>query len=201
MGRSRKLTSRDLQREKSRATIVSEAKKLFAEFGYHGTGMEAIGAAANIKRGGLYYHIGSKQKLLYDILYEATQWPLDRSKVIIQSDQSPPEKLRALCRMHMLSVGENLDEYKILMRDFEYLEADNRERISVLRDKYEKGWLSVLQDGIDKNVFRKVDPITIKGVLGQLNFAFMWWQPNGRLSPDAAADVFYDVLLNGIAIK
>ena len=192
------MKARPSKGDQTKELILNETKRLFAAHGYHGTGIEAISEASKIKRGGLYYHIGNKQQLLYDVLLRATEWIIERARVVLKSDQSPPEKLRALCRMHMLSVSENMAEYRILMRDFDNLEPKHRKHINGLRKEYEEAWMTVLEDGTKEGYVRKLDPIGPKGVLGQFNFAFMWWNPDGPMSADEAGDIFFDVLIRGL---
>ena len=48
--------------------MLRVAAQLFAEKGYHGTGVAEIGEMAGLQRGALYYHIGSKEDLLLVLL-------------------------------------------------------------------------------------------------------------------------------------
>jgi AcrR family transcriptional regulator len=61
----------DLRSERGRATrdrIIAAARALFGEHGYEGTSIEAILAAAGIKRGALYHHFATKEALFDAVL-------------------------------------------------------------------------------------------------------------------------------------
>jgi hypothetical protein len=38
----------------------------------------------------------------------------------------------------------------------------------------------------------------VKGVLGFYNYAYLWYRPDGAMSPEEIADTFFDVLINGL---
>jgi len=61
----------DLRSERGKATrerIIAAARGLFGEHGYEGTSIEAILAAAGIKRGALYHHFPTKEALFDTVL-------------------------------------------------------------------------------------------------------------------------------------
>jgi AcrR family transcriptional regulator len=61
----------DLRSERGRVTrdrIIAAARGLFGEHGYEGSSIEAILAAAGIKRGALYHHFATKEALFDAVL-------------------------------------------------------------------------------------------------------------------------------------
>lgn len=54
-----------VSKEKRVEDIVNAAVEIFLEKGYEGTSMEAIAQKAQISKGGLYHHFGSKEEILY----------------------------------------------------------------------------------------------------------------------------------------
>src|SRR5436309_3637837 len=56
-----------LAKSSRREEILQIAARLFAENGYHGTGIAELGEAVGLGKGALYHHIGSKEDLLYEI--------------------------------------------------------------------------------------------------------------------------------------
>jgi hypothetical protein len=73
-----------------------------------------------------------------------------------------------------------------------------RERIFATRARFEAIWRKLLQEGIEQGEFRALDSVALKGILGMHNYAYLWLDPNGRLTPEEIGDIFCDVTLHGI---
>src|SRR5881397_1673880 len=68
-------TKKDEQSTRSRERLVQAATRLFAERGYRDTSVQAIGEAAGISRGSIFWHFGSKEGLLWAVVQRAfTRW-------------------------------------------------------------------------------------------------------------------------------
>jgi AcrR family transcriptional regulator len=81
-----------------RAQILAAAAGLFSRGGYQGVTVDAIARRAGISKGNLYWYFSSKREifqLLFDDIFERFGPPLQK---IIESDEPPRQKLRALTR-------------------------------------------------------------------------------------------------------
>jgi TetR/AcrR family transcriptional regulator, acrAB operon repressor len=68
-------TSKQEQSTRSREKLLEAATLLFAERGYRDTSVQAIGEAAGISRGSIFWHFGSKAGLLEAVVEQAfTRW-------------------------------------------------------------------------------------------------------------------------------
>lgn len=67
-GRTSRSTGRTAQGEQSRAVILEEARRLFADSGFRGTSMASVAAAADLTQPGLLHHFPSKEALLHAVL-------------------------------------------------------------------------------------------------------------------------------------
>ena len=64
-----------VQSERSRERLIDAATRLFAERGYRDASVQAIGEAAGISRGSIFWHFGSKEGLLWAVVQRAfTRW-------------------------------------------------------------------------------------------------------------------------------
>jgi AcrR family transcriptional regulator len=61
-------TSRQQRGEATRAGILSVARRLFSDFGYHNTGIADIQAATGLTKGAFYHHFRAKQDLALGVL-------------------------------------------------------------------------------------------------------------------------------------
>src|SRR3954451_7909505 len=64
-------TRKELQALESRRRLVGAASRLFAERGYRDASVQAIGEAAGVSRGSIFWHFGSKEGLLLAVVEQA----------------------------------------------------------------------------------------------------------------------------------
>lgn len=177
------------------------AARLFAEKGYHGTGVAEIGEAAGLQRGALYYHIGSKEDLLLVLLRRHVEESLEGEERIAGMHVPPDEKLRLLLRHHVNTAVQRSAESTIYMRDVSVLSGERAVELQTLRERVEAVWASVLREGEEAGVFRHSDSVVVNGLLSFANFTFLWYRPGGRLTPKEIADRYADLLLSGLLIR
>jgi AcrR family transcriptional regulator len=186
--------------ESTRDRILRIAAEVFAEYGYHGASMAQLGEAAGLQRGALYYHIGSKEELLYDLSRRHVEEALERGRRVVESDLPPTEKFRTLAREHLETLTSRQAEVVVVLREMHALTGERAERLVTLRAAYEALFTQVLEEGAAAGVVRgRPDVITTHAVLGMYNSATYWFQPGHGLSAAELADRFSDLLLDGLA--
>lgn len=184
--------------ESTRERIMRVAARMFAQYGFHGTSMAALGAAADIKRGALYYHIGSKEDLLFDLSKRHVEEALERGRAVMERDLHPVDKLRALAREHLAALAARRAEVTVVMREMHALTGERAEALRRLRDQHEDLFRSVLREGVEQGVFRRYDSITVLGILGMYNWTHVWFDPtHGARSVDELTDRLTDIILYG----
>jgi len=186
------------RRRDQKSRIRREAARLFAKHGYAGTGVEQISRAVGLGRGALYHHIGSKDRLLFDIITLPVLDAVEQGERLVAEPLDAEQKLRRLSRLVMLTIAARLPEWTVFFRDIGALRQPLRGEALAARDAFERIWAGVIDQGVAEGVFRKLDPIAVKGMLGMHNYAHVWIRPRGRLTPEQIADAFCDVLLAGI---
>lgn len=178
--------------------IVQAATRLFAEKGYMGTGVREIEEAVGIQRGALYYHIGNKENLLYEITHDLV---LDMNRQvahIANSDSTPPEKLRAVGHLLLDAIVTNQMATTVFFRDWNWLQGQRRDEILATRDTFEKYVAGIIAQGIKAGIWADRGPLVVKGVLGMFNHTHVWFRPGQKISAEELADTFADVLLHGL---
>jgi AcrR family transcriptional regulator len=178
--------------------ILRVAAEVFARKGYHGTGVAELGEAAGLKRGALYYHIGSKEDLLFNLSKRHVEEALERGRVVVDSDLHPVDKLRALAREHVQTIAARRDEVIVVLREQHALTGKRARQLNKLRDEHQDLFARVLREGVDQGVFRNADHVTVLGVLGILNWTYVWFDAaKGPLSPEQVADRLTDIVVYG----
>jgi AcrR family transcriptional regulator len=185
----------------TRERIVRSAAELFAKQGYHATGISELLAAAELSRGAFYYHIDGKETLLFEISRTQVEQMNAVAAVIAASEAPARERMRLLAQSLIRNISDHHAEWVVFFREFDALEGERREEILAAREQYEQYWLRVLRDGAASREFVKLSRLQVKGILGMLNYTYLWIDPNGRLKPEQIADTFVDLLLEGICTR
>jgi len=67
------------------------------------------------------------------------------------------------------------------------------------RDRYQAAWREIIEAGMQVGEFRPADAkLATLTVLGALNWAAVWWRPDGDRSLKELADAMADTLLGGL---
>jgi AcrR family transcriptional regulator len=165
------------------AWIRHQAAVLWAKKGFHATSMEDLCKATDLGRGALYYHIDSKDKLLFEICLSIHTNLIESALPIVERDADTPTKIRLLSEEHMRNLFDDLAEWTVSSRDGGALRGKNRERITACRDEYEEIWKQLLRAGEESGELRPMHPLAVKGLLGMLNYSYFWVSRRGSLKP------------------
>jgi AcrR family transcriptional regulator len=181
-----------------RQRILDEVTRLFVEKGYHGVGMQEISDAVGVGRGALYHHIGSKELLLFEISMTLLGQATEMTEPIAGSGDPPEVRLRELARALLRHHVTHGDGWSVAIHEARFLSDDHRKEVIAARDEFERIWRDVLDEGAARGLWRPVDGIDVRGVLGTFNSAARWLRPDGPLSPEQVADRYVDLFLDGL---
>ncbi len=172
--------------------------ELFAEKGFHGTGVAEIGDRAGVQRGALYYHIGSKEELLWEILRDYTELMLADADRIVAAADDPVATLRRLIRSHVRLIVAYRRQVAIQLRDVTALTGERAAQLQELRDRIQGQWQRALDAGAAEGVLRTADHVVTNSVLGMLNTVVLWYRTHGGRTPDEIADILAGTVLDGV---
>jgi AcrR family transcriptional regulator len=180
-----------------RAELVRASARLFAERGYHGTSMGDIANALGVQKASLYSLTGSKQQLLYEAVRagaEAFHAALDA----VDEEAHAVERIRQALRGHLRVVAEQLDAATVFIREWRYLEGEQREEFVAERRRYEERWRDLFREGVERGELRvdlrSSDAALV--VLSAANWAYTWLREDA--DTDALADRFVAIIVDGI---
>jgi AcrR family transcriptional regulator len=183
--------------ESTRERILRVAAEKFAEKGFHGTGVAELGDAAGIKRGALYYHIGSKEDLLFHLSRRHVEEALVRGEAVVAEAVGAVEKFRLLVREHLRTLAARRSEVIVVMHEMHALTGERAKKFKCLRAQYEQLFEKIMREGVEEGVFRSADRIEVLGVLSMLNYTYVWLDPNGPVPVDEIADRLANLILHG----
>ncbi|MFE5243355.1 MULTISPECIES: SACE_7040 family transcriptional regulator [unclassified Streptomyces] len=156
-----------------REQILREAARLFAERGFHGVGVDEIGAAVGISGPGLYRHFPGKDAMLAELLVGISERLLagGRLRVTEGGDSrggSPEELLDALIEGHIDFALDDRPLITLHDRELDRLRDTDRKRVRQLQRQYVEVWVEAvraLYPALAENEAR----VTVHAVFGLLN--------------------------------
>jgi len=181
------------------AEIVEAATRIFREKGYHAASMRDIAGAVGLLKGSLYHHISSKQELLFEIFETGMQAAITTLEDVACSNLPPADKLRLAITRHIEFITGNLDQATVFVMEARALNPTQRRRVIAQRDRFDRLFRGIIQEGIEAGVFRPVDTTVVTfALMGMHNWLILWYREEGRLSPQEIAAIFVDLVLNGL---
>jgi AcrR family transcriptional regulator len=178
--------------------ILAAASRVFRRRGVPGAGMREIAAEAGMTVGNLYYYFDNKQALLAFCQQDGLDGLLELAARLGSLD------LPAASRLYLLVVGhiERLNEGtpgSLAHLEVEGLDGGFRDAILARRGDYEQALRSLVQEGIDRGAFRRLDAkVAALAILGALNWTVRWFRPEGGSSPREIGREFAELLVRGL---
>lgn len=185
----------------TRERILAVAGQLFAAQGYHGTGVDQLCKAVGLGKGALYYHLDSKEQVLFELCRRNVADLIQQAVLLESRDLTAYDRLHAMTGALMRNIADNQHEWQVFFHDFGALTGSRAQVVRRLRERFEELVGSMIEDCVREGAFRATPPLVVKGVLGFFNYSYVWYRPDGELTPEAIADLFFDVLVNGLDVS
>lgn len=200
-GRERLLPSGEVRPTYNLDRFLDVAVRVFTERGYDGTSFQHLSHASGLSKSSIYHHIESKEQLLRLGLEKALD-PLMASTTEPESTTGPAiDRLTHLIRRNIDILADRLPYVTLLLNVHGNTET---ERWALeQRRSYDKIVAAVMQEAIDEGSVRAdVDArTTARLVLGMINSAREWYQPERGMRPADLADLVSSLLLDGIRVR
>lgn len=171
---------------------------LFAQRGFAAVGVAELGEVTGLGRGALYHHINSKEDLLYDISSKYVMRLIEDGRAIAARELDPVRRIELLSKAMIGVVYEHLPEMTVCFREVHALSGERHRIVSQLHLDYQQIWEDAIMMGIAQGVFRPVEKVAIKGLMGMFFYSFLWLNPNGRQTADEIGDVFSDLIIHAL---
>ena len=183
----------------SREAILESAAQVFRQKGFDGASMADIAEAVQLQKASLYHHFSGKQEILLELLDKALLMVSDQMETVMRHDLPADQKLRLAIRSYLNTLNEQGDLVSVLLLEYRSLDAEYQARHIRLRDKFEKMWRDLIQEGVDTGVFSVENvPVIVRGLMGAMNWSITWYKPSGKLSIDEIAELFANMFLSGL---
>ena len=191
---------KSLDKWERKQLIIDTAVRIFHEKGYHAATLDDVAGRLGVTKAALYHYVSSKENLLSQIYIKALEGFFAYIYEIPSMELSPAEKMRTFIRRHLKSVViENLAMFSVFFSEENQLPKEDFLKIREEKRKFTFVVEEIIQDGIDRGSFRRVNPkLTAYAVIGMCNWLYLWYKPESSLfTPDEIADHFVALLENG----
>lgn len=131
-----------------REQILKEAARLFAERGFHGVGVDEIGAAVGISGPGLYRHFAGKDAMLAELLVGISGQLLTGAKRrLAEADGTagPSVVLDSLIEGHIDFALDDRPLITLHDRELDRLRDSDRKLVRQLQRQYVELWVEVVR--------------------------------------------------------
>jgi AcrR family transcriptional regulator len=183
----------------SREAILESAAQVIRQKGFHGASMADIAEAVQLQKASLYHHFSSKQDILLELLDRALEMVTERMESVMSQAVPADEKLRLAMRSYLKTLSEQGDLVSVMLLEHRSLDQEYRSRHIPNRDRFENMWRDLIQEGVTSGVFQCENiPLTVRALMGVVNWTITWYRPDGELSIEAVADEFASLFMNGL---
>jgi AcrR family transcriptional regulator len=186
----------------TREDILDAAAQVIRKKGFHAASMADIAQAVNLQKASLYHHVASKQEILLALLDRAIDMLTEHIGPLAAQSVPADEKLHNMIHAYLHLMAENADLAAVLLFEHRSLEPKQHSRHIPNRDRFEALWRDVLSEGVKSGVFQCPDPgLTVRALLGILNWTLTWYRPKGELSIEEIADQYIELFYHGLLVS
>lgn len=163
--------------------ILKTSAKIFAEKGFHHTSVRDISRATKMSLSGLYYYFATKEELLYLIQERCFVTLLQRWEQAVGPDLDVRARIRAFAENHLSFFLHNMPEMKVMAHEDESLTGEFNEKILVIKRRYVKVLLDLMQELQEQEGAKGVDlRVATFALFGMMNWIYTWYQPKRDLA-------------------
>ena len=189
----------------SRKQILDAAAKLFHDQGYAATTLRQIAQKAKMKAGSIYYHFGSKNEILDEVLELGLGSVFSSVRIGLRDlpdSASNRERIEKAIACHLEALFEHGDYTSANIRIFDQLPKKLKLKHHRLRKHYGALWEQLFVDAQNAGEIRSdimLQPLRMF-VLGALNWTVEWYDPKSFPVRDLADRVAL-LIFDGISTR
>ena len=178
----------------TRERILTAAAALFHEKGFNGTGMADLASQVGMTKSSLYHHFSKKQALLSEIIEVTVNRVTPLVQQVVESDLPIRQRLHRAVAIHTAEAIHDQDAVACFIEEGRYLSPDFMAAHVLKRDRYERLFRQVFEEGIASGEFVDQDPeLAVRAILGMCNSVVRWYSADGPHTPEEIASLFADM--------
>jgi len=187
-----------LPRTRTAERLLDEAAALFREKGYAAATTRELSDRLGIRKASLYHHIDSKEALLHALCLESIQRVSEAVERAIELAPAD-ERLRRAVEAHLVTALGDRDMHATVLFELRQLTSEHLADALAARAAYEEQLRALVESEQDAGRLRtdvSAKQLTLM-LLGILNWAILWFTPDGEVGPRELSAIFGTVFLDG----
>jgi len=182
-----------------RDAVADAVAELFAEGGYDAVTIVDTADKMGVSRATLYRTVPTKEDLLGILFERCTGELTERTKAAIAGSDDPGERLTAMIGLQA-EAAVTMRSYLTVFFGGAGLPPDVYSRWHTWSRRFEKMWVDVVSDNMDRGLLEKGNPtVTARLILGMIIWVSRWYRPREKISPEEIANTAIQLVRHGHA--
>ena len=145
------------------------------EKGFAGISVQQLADTLEFSKANFFYHLKSKEELLYHIFVENLEYTIRALEQIIGSDAGHAEKLRRLVAFYARMMIERHQIMTVWFRERGHLTPEHEKEVDKLHRRIDTMLDPFYAEAIAKGVIRPLDPRIVRTVVFGTTFNLTRW--------------------------
>jgi AcrR family transcriptional regulator len=185
-----------------RQEILGTFTRHVAERGYDRANFSDVAAELGVSKGTIVHHFGTKERMLAEVQEGYMRARLAEARELFDRLPGAEQRIAALVHAGVrYSAREPATTVAFQREVVRLVDQPGMESARALRDEYRDLVVGVLHDGEADGTFVPGDArLRSLQMFGSLHWMWTWFDPAGRLAPEAVAAEFALTLLRGLGV-
>lgn len=160
--------------------LYETAIELFGQLGFHAVSIRDIANALGQQSSAIYFHVPSKQELLYDLACIGHRSHYESLRdALMGAGADPVEQLRAVVVAHLEMHLDYPSMARLTNRELRALTPEQLQDVLAIRTRSEQIFIDVIERGVKLGSFTSADPFLDAKVIGAMGVRLPeWWTPD-----------------------
>ncbi|QEK11796.1 TetR/AcrR family transcriptional regulator [Crassaminicella thermophila] len=180
--------------------IIEASIKMFCKKGFHKTKVSDIATEAGVGKGTIYEYFDSKKQLFIEMMeYLADQY-YNKVLKVMNEEKNITNKFKYYILLEEKIMTKHGDLAQLFMQEAHSIGIDVHQIMGKKRKKLINLIANAIKEGIDKNIFRKINPytaaLTFMGSVHHILYSKIFAKDD--FSKEINIEDLHDILLHGI---
>lgn len=162
-------------------------------------GMREIAREVGIEAPSIYNHYKGKDEILAEICFDTASQFFKSFEAVVDKEDKPLKQLKAAVVAHVGVINENMEAAEVFFNEWMFIEEPEKARFKKMRYDYEMRFREIMDKGIKRGDFKKVDTkLACFVIFSALNATIELSKSNSRINKEEMAEEMANILLKGI---